>query len=69
MPRSKNGKYTETANLPNGSSTSYTNSRLRAGGSYWYKVSAGKNKAVLKWKKMSGISGYGFCNIRRKKCR
>jgi fibronectin type 3 domain-containing protein len=37
---SKNGKYKETGNLTGGGTVSYTNSRLKTGKTYYYKVKA-----------------------------
>ena len=88
---SKNGTYTKIKTINNAKTTSYTNTRLNCGTTYYYivksykkinsqKVCIGesevssakvipittsiktaktqKNKVTLKWKKVSGVSGY-----------
>ncbi len=88
---SKNGGYKAIATIKKGKITSYTNKRLSAGKTYYYKLrpfktvknkrqymsysavvsarpvpgrvnftkaTAGTRKAVLRWKKVSGASGY-----------
>lgn len=88
---SKNGSYKKVKTIKNGETTSYTNSNLKYGKTYYYVVKAyeneesdknylcastaisGKvvptttkitsakvknNKVTLKWKKVSGVSGY-----------
>lgn len=88
---SKNGVYSPVKNIKSGAILSYTNTNLKTGQTYYYKVrpyrvtidgkkvygnyssivsakptlsrpsirvTAGTNKAIIKWNKVSGASGY-----------